>query len=114
MAENCGRGFLSASRWETEMLFVVPKQGPRLEALQLSSMARVERARPLCPVVAWRVARLRQLGRTLPDLDAGFVRARRAAGRLYSGQETGAENRAAPQPSVAPSGESRRVPVAQE
>ena len=40
------------------------------QALQLSSIDRVERALALCMVVAWRVTYLMRMGRTFPDLDA--------------------------------------------
>ena len=58
------------ARWEIEMFFNVLKNGCRVQALQLSSRARLERALALYLVVAWRIARLMRLGRTLPDLDA--------------------------------------------
>ena len=61
------------ARWEIEMLFLVLKEGCRVEALQLSTMERVERALALFLVVAWRVARLMRLGRTLPDLEAELL-----------------------------------------
>ena len=57
-------------RWEIERLFLVLKEGCRVEALQLSTMERLERALALFLVVSWRMARLMRLGRTLPDLDA--------------------------------------------
>ncbi len=60
-------------RWEIELLFLVLKEGCRVEALQLSTMERVERALALFLVVAWRVARLMRLGRTLPDLEAELL-----------------------------------------
>ncbi len=56
-----------------QLLFLVLKEGCRVEALQLSTMERVERALALFLVVAWRVARLMRLGRTLPDLDAQLL-----------------------------------------
>jgi hypothetical protein len=61
------------ARWEIEMLFMVLKQGCRVEALQLSTVERVERALALFLVVAWRVARLMRMGRNLPDLDASLL-----------------------------------------
>ena len=36
-------------------------------------MDRIERALALFLVVAWRIARLMRLGRTVPDLDAGLL-----------------------------------------
>jgi hypothetical protein len=61
------------ARWEIELLFLVFKAGCRVEALQLSTIARIERALALFLVVAWRIARLMRLGRTLPDLDAALL-----------------------------------------
>lgn len=58
------------ARWEIEMLFNVLKNACRVEALQLGSMAQLERALALFMVVAWRIAHLMRLGRTCPDLDA--------------------------------------------
>ena len=49
------------------------KNGCRVEALQLASIDRIERALALFMVVAWRIARLMRLGRTCPDLDAGLM-----------------------------------------
>jgi len=61
------------ARWEIELLFLVLKEGCRVEALQLATMERIERALALFLVVAWRIARLMRLGRTLPDLDAALL-----------------------------------------
>lgn len=58
------------ARWEIEMFFNIVKNGCRVEALQLSSMDRIERALALFLVVAWRIAHLMRTGRTCPDLDA--------------------------------------------
>lgn len=58
------------ARWEIEMLFHVLKNACRIEAMQLGTMARLERAIALYLVVAWRIARLMRLGRTCPDLPA--------------------------------------------
>lgn len=60
------------ARWKIEMLFDVLKNACRVEALQLGSITQLERALALFIVVAWRIARLRRLGRTCPDLDAGL------------------------------------------
>ena len=46
------------------------KNACRVEALQLSTMARLERALAVFLVVGWRIARLMRLGRTCPDLPA--------------------------------------------
>jgi hypothetical protein len=56
-----------------QLFFHVLKNGCRVEALQLASMARLERALALFMVVAWRIARLMRLGRTCPDLDAELL-----------------------------------------
>jgi hypothetical protein len=61
------------ARWEIEMFFHILKNGCRIEALQLSTGARLERALALFMVVAWRIARLMRLGRTCPDLDAALL-----------------------------------------
>ena len=61
------------ARWEIEWRFLVLKEACRVEALQLSTLPRIERALALFLVVAWRIARLMRLGRTLPDLDAGLL-----------------------------------------
>ncbi len=52
------------------MFFHVFKNGCRIEALQLSTMDRIERALALLMVVSWRIAHLMRLGRTCPDIDA--------------------------------------------
>lgn len=61
------------ARWEIELFFHVLKNGCRVEALQLASVDRLERALALFMVVAWRIARLMRLGRTCPDLDAALL-----------------------------------------
>jgi hypothetical protein len=61
------------SRWEIEMFFHVLKNGCRIEALQLGSIEKIERALVLYMVVAWRIARLMRLGRSCPDLDAQLM-----------------------------------------
>lgn len=61
------------SRWEIELFFHVLKNGCRVEALQLSTMERLERALALYMVVAWRIAQLMRLGRTCPNLDAALL-----------------------------------------
>ncbi|MFC7632959.1 IS4 family transposase [Paraburkholderia humisilvae] len=58
------------ARWEVEILFNILKNACRVEALQLGTIERLERALALFLVVAWRVAYLMRLGRTCPDLDA--------------------------------------------
>lgn len=61
------------ARWEIEMFFHVLKNGCRIEALQLGSIEKIERAIVLYMVVAWRIARLMRLGRTCPDLNAQLM-----------------------------------------
>jgi len=61
------------ARWEIEMFFHVLKTGCRVEALQLASLAKIERALALFMVVSWRIARLMRLGRTCPDLPASLM-----------------------------------------
>jgi hypothetical protein len=46
------------------MLFHVLKNGCHIEALQLGSIERIERAVVMYMVVAWRIARLMRLGRS--------------------------------------------------
>ncbi|WP_019936908.1 IS4 family transposase [Bordetella sp. FB-8] len=61
------------ARWEIEMFFHVLKNGCRVEALQLATVERLERALALFMVVAWRIARLMRLGRTCPELEAELL-----------------------------------------
>lgn len=61
------------ARWEIELFFHVFKNGCKVEALQLATMARLERALTLFMVVAWRIARLMRLGRAGPELEAELV-----------------------------------------
>lgn len=61
------------ARWEIELFFHVLKNGCRVEALQLASVKKLERALALFMVVAWRIARLMRLGRTCPDLEAELL-----------------------------------------
>lgn len=58
------------ARWEIEIYFHVLKNGCRVEALQLASMPRIERALAMFMVVSWRIAHLMRKGRTCPDLPA--------------------------------------------
>ncbi|MFD2114130.1 IS4 family transposase, partial [Thiorhodococcus fuscus] len=46
------------ARWEIELLFLVLKEGCRVEALQLGTVERLERAFALFLVVGWRITRL--------------------------------------------------------
>jgi hypothetical protein len=58
------------ARWEVEIYFHVLENGCEVEALQLSSIDRLELALALFMVVVWRVTYLMRKGRTCPDLDA--------------------------------------------
>jgi hypothetical protein len=49
------------------------KNGCRVEALQLGSVAKLELALAVYLVVSWRLARLVKLGRTHPDLEASLL-----------------------------------------
>lgn len=60
------------ARWEIEIYFHVLKNGCEVEALQLSSIERLERALALFMVVAWRITYLMCKGRTCPDLAASL------------------------------------------
>ena len=55
------------------MFFHVLKNGCRIEALQLGSIEKIERALVLYMVVVWRIARLMRLGRACPDLNAQLM-----------------------------------------
>lgn len=57
-------------RWEIETLFHVLKNGCRVEALQLDSIAKLELAVALYLVVSWRIAYLMRIGRIHPNLPA--------------------------------------------
>ena len=57
-------------RWEIETFFHVLKNGCRVEALQLGSVAKLALALAVYLVVSWRLARLVKLGRTHPDQEA--------------------------------------------
>ena len=61
------------ARWEIEMFFHVLKNGCRIEALQLGSIEKIERALVLYMVVAWQIARLMRLERTCPDLNTQLM-----------------------------------------
>jgi hypothetical protein len=60
-------------RWDIEVFFHVLKNGCRVEALQLSTRARLELALGIYLVVAWRVAYMQRMGRTNPHLPARVV-----------------------------------------
>jgi hypothetical protein len=58
------------ARWNIERLLLVLKEGCRVEALQLASRERLERALALNLIIAWR---LMCLDRTIPDLPADLL-----------------------------------------
>ena len=60
-------------RWSIETFFHVLKNGCRVEALQLGSIGKIELALAVYLVVSWRLARLVQMGRTHPDLEATLL-----------------------------------------
>ncbi len=60
------------ARWEIEMFFNVLKNGCKVEAMQLKTIDRIERALTIYAIVAWRVAFLMRLGRICPDMDAAI------------------------------------------
>ena len=60
-------------RWEIEVFFNILKNGCKIEALQLSTMKRIELALAFYLMVAWRIGYLMRLGRTCPDMDCETV-----------------------------------------
>jgi len=60
-------------RWEIEVFFNILKNGCKVEALQLSTVKRIELALAFYLIVAWRIGYLMRLGRTCPDMDCETV-----------------------------------------
>ena len=62
-------------RWLIEIFFRILKSGCRIEALQLSTVERLERALVIYLIIAWRILHLVTWGRDCPDLpcDVGFA-----------------------------------------
>ena len=54
-------------RWEIELFFDILKYGCKVEALQLSTMPRIELALALYLISAWRIGYLMRLGRSCPE-----------------------------------------------
>jgi len=54
-------------RWESEVFFLILKEGCRVEALQLGHIDRIETALALYMIVAWRNNRAMRLSRTQPQ-----------------------------------------------
>lgn len=61
------------ARWEIELLFLVLKEGCRVERLQLAHKDRLETALAMYLIMAWRINRLMRLGRQLPELPAELL-----------------------------------------
>ena len=61
------------NRWSIEVFFRIFKTGCRVEALQLSTVERLEPALALYLIIAWRIQYLTALGRTATDLPCDVV-----------------------------------------
>jgi len=55
-------------RWLVEIFFRILKSGCRVEALQLGTLERLERALVIYLIIAWRILHLVTWGRECPDL----------------------------------------------
>ena len=66
--EACLRVAWYRKRWLVEIFFRILKSGCRVEALQLATAERLERALALYLVIAWRILHLVTLGRDCPGL----------------------------------------------
>ena len=55
-------------RWLIEIFFRILKSGCKVEALQLSTLERLERALVIFLIIAWRILHVVTLGRECPDL----------------------------------------------
>jgi len=60
-------------RWFIEIFFRILKSGCRVEALQLSTLERLERALVIFLIIAWRILHVVTLGRECPDLPCDVV-----------------------------------------
>lgn len=60
-------------RWLVEILFRILKSGCRVEALQLGTLERLERALVIYLIIAWRILHLVTWGRDCPDLPCEVV-----------------------------------------
>lgn len=60
-------------RWLIEIFFRIYKSGCKVEALQLSSLERLERALVIFLVIAWRILHVVTLGRECPNLPCDVV-----------------------------------------
>ncbi len=61
------------TRWSIEVFFRIFKTGCRVEALQLSTLERLEPALALYLIIAWRLHYLTVLGRAIPELPGDAV-----------------------------------------
>jgi Transposase Tn5 dimerisation domain/Transposase DNA-binding len=60
-------------RWLVEIFFRILKSGCRVEALQLSTLERLERALVIYLIIAWRILQVVTWGRDCPDLPCEVV-----------------------------------------
>ena len=60
-------------RWLIEIFFRILKSGCRVEALQLGTLERLERALVIYLIIAWRILHLVTWGRVCPDLSCEVV-----------------------------------------
>ncbi len=60
-------------RWLVEIFFRILKSGCRVEALQLGTLERLERALVIYLIIAWRILHLVTWGRECPDLSCDVV-----------------------------------------
>src|SRR5512147_660174 len=60
-------------RWLVEIFFRILKSGCRVEALQLGTLERLERALVVYLIIAWRILHLVTWGRDCPDLPCDMV-----------------------------------------
>ena len=60
-------------RWLVEIFFRILKSGCRVEALQLGTLERLERALVIYLIIAWRILQLVTWGRDCPDLPCEVV-----------------------------------------
>ena len=60
-------------RWLVEVFFRILKSGCRVEALQLGTLERLERALVIYLIIAWRILHLVTWGRDCPDLSCEVV-----------------------------------------
>jgi hypothetical protein len=60
-------------RWLVEIFFRILKSGCRVEALQLGTLERLERALVIYLIIAWRILQMVTWGRDCPDLPCEVV-----------------------------------------